>query len=303
MTEGKGWRVGMPAPESKFYRSQGLRLHYADWGNQDAPTLLLIHGGRDHCRNWDAVADHFRHDWHVVAPDLRGHGDSDHTMGGSYPILDFVYDIVRLVELLGKERISIVAHSMGGVVAVHFSALFPERVDRLVSIEGLGWNPKQLTDREGSPPDERMRDWLAGRYALSVRRPRRYATLDEAVGRMREENPQLSAIQARHLTVHGVKRNEDGSFSWKFDNAVRLPPYDQPSAAEIEWLRGRVACPTLLIQGLDSWASNPETDGRAAHFRDAKVVAFAKAGHWAHHDQFDGFIEATDRFLAARRTR
>ena len=62
------------APTSRFYESHGLRLHYADWGNETAPLLLLIHGGRDHCRNWDWVAESLRHDYHVIAPDLRGHG-------------------------------------------------------------------------------------------------------------------------------------------------------------------------------------------------------------------------------------
>ena len=69
-------KSGMPGPESHSYYSQRLRLHYVDWGNRDAPPLLLIHGGRDHCRNWDWVAQSFRDDYHIIAPDLRGHGDS-----------------------------------------------------------------------------------------------------------------------------------------------------------------------------------------------------------------------------------
>src|SRR3546814_20636320 len=61
---------------SRTYVSQRLRLHYVDWGNPDAPPLLLLHGGRDHCRNWDWVAQELRSDFHIIAPDLRGHGDS-----------------------------------------------------------------------------------------------------------------------------------------------------------------------------------------------------------------------------------
>ena len=59
-------------PTSHTYFSQRLRLHYTDWGNPDAPPMILIHGGRDHCRNWDWVAEHFRKDYHIIAPDLRG---------------------------------------------------------------------------------------------------------------------------------------------------------------------------------------------------------------------------------------
>ena len=71
-------------PTSHTYFSQRMRLHYTDWGNPDAPPMILIHGGRDHCRNWDWVAEHFRHDYHIIAPDLRGHGDSEWMLGGSY---------------------------------------------------------------------------------------------------------------------------------------------------------------------------------------------------------------------------
>ncbi len=80
-------------PTSHTYFSQRLRLHYTDWGNPDAPPMILIHGGRDHCRNWDWVAEHFRHDYHIIAPDLRGHGDSEWMVGGSYNQIDYVYDI------------------------------------------------------------------------------------------------------------------------------------------------------------------------------------------------------------------
>ncbi len=69
--------LSAPGPTSRIYFSQRLRLHYVDWGNPDAPPLVLLHGGRDHCRNWDWVAEELRKDWHIIAPDLRGHGDSD----------------------------------------------------------------------------------------------------------------------------------------------------------------------------------------------------------------------------------
>jgi pimeloyl-ACP methyl ester carboxylesterase len=63
-------------PTSNTFISQRLRLHYVDWGNPDAPPLILQHGGRDHCRSWDWVAEELCKDWHVICPDLRGHGDS-----------------------------------------------------------------------------------------------------------------------------------------------------------------------------------------------------------------------------------
>src|SRR5262245_36986042 len=68
-------------PTSHWYVSQRLRLHYVDWGNESAPPLLLVHGGRDHCRNWDWVARELREEYHILAPDLRGHGDSQWLVG------------------------------------------------------------------------------------------------------------------------------------------------------------------------------------------------------------------------------
>ena len=77
-------------PTSQVYFSQRLRLHYVDWGNPSAPPLLLIHGGRDHCRSWDWVAEVLRDQYHVIALDLRGHGDSGWATGSSYPLAEFV---------------------------------------------------------------------------------------------------------------------------------------------------------------------------------------------------------------------
>jgi pimeloyl-ACP methyl ester carboxylesterase len=114
---------------------------------------------------------------------------------------------------------------------------------------------------------------------------------------MQEANKHLSPAQARHLTQHGVNQNEDGTYSWKFDNYVRAwPPYDM-TLADIEALWARITCPTLLVYGKESWASNPEQDGRAKHFKTAEVVTFEKAGHWVHHDRLDAFIDTVNKFL------
>src|SRR5262249_36358744 len=80
-------------PTSHYFYSQRLKLHYVDWGNPEKPPLLLIHGGRDHARNWDWVAEDLRRDFHIVAPDLRGHGDSQWAVGGSYAMVDYTLDV------------------------------------------------------------------------------------------------------------------------------------------------------------------------------------------------------------------
>jgi hypothetical protein len=115
--------------------------------------------------------------------------------------------------------------------------------------------------------------------------------------RMQSENKHLSEEQARHLTIHGVNRNEDGSFSWKFDNYLRSSPPLDITDAELHALWGRITCPTLLAYGKDSLASNPAEDGRAAHFTTARVINYDDAGHRLHHDQFDRFLADLIAFL------
>src|SRR4051812_49949950 len=105
----------MLAPQSRFFLSQGLRQHYADWCNEGAPPLLLVHGGRDHCRSWDAIARALQPHFHVLAPDLRGHGDSDWTKGGSYALTEYVYDLSRLVPPISAGTAPKISRSQGGV--------------------------------------------------------------------------------------------------------------------------------------------------------------------------------------------
>src|SRR5205085_7570434 len=87
-------------PASHSFVSQRLRLRYADWGNAEAPPLILLHGGRDHSRSWDWTAQELRRDWHVIAPDLRGHGDSDWSPDGDYGGLAMLYDLAQLIHQL-----------------------------------------------------------------------------------------------------------------------------------------------------------------------------------------------------------
>jgi pimeloyl-ACP methyl ester carboxylesterase len=284
-------------PTSRIYFSQRLGLHYVDWGNAEAPPLLLVHGGRDHCRNWDWVANALRQDWHVLAPDLRGHGDSQWSPDGNYTIASYVYDLAQLIHRQELAPVTIIAHSLGGVIALRYAGIFADCVRKLVAIEGLGASPKRLAERSQRPIAERMQNWIGEQRALSGRMPRRYASLEDAFKRMQEANRRLSPDQARHLTQYGVNQNEDGTYSWKFDNYVRAnPPYDM-TVAEIEELWRRITCPVLLVYGEESWASDPVKDGRAQHFRNAKVVALENAGHWVHHDRLDAFLDLVSGFL------
>jgi len=115
---------------------------------------------------------------------------------------------------------------------------------------------------------------------------------------MQTENPHLTEAQARHLTIHGSNQNEDGTYSWKFDNYIRAFPPVGVDFEQQHHLWSRITCPALLIRGTESWASDPSKDGRARHFQNATVVNIPKAGHWVHHDQLDEFLRVTREFLA-----
>jgi pimeloyl-ACP methyl ester carboxylesterase len=281
-------------PTSHYFYSQRLKLHYVDWGNPDKPPLLLIHGGRDHARNWDWVAQALRDDYHIVAPDLRGHGDSQWSIGGSYAMVDYTLDVAQLLSALQLFPITIIGHSLGGSIALQYTGTYPERVRKVVAIEGLGPPPWMVKD---TPPHERMQQWIAEMQGLARRHPHRYQSLDEAVGRMREANPHLSEAQARHLTVHGSYRDEDGTYLWKFDNYVRAASPYLFNMRDARGLWSQITCPVLLIRGTESWASDPEKDGRATAFRNYTLVNIERAGHWVHHDQLDEFLKVVRGFL------
>ena len=287
----------LPCPSSHFYTSLRTRLHYVDWGNRSAPTIILLHGALDHARSWDWTASVLARDYHVIAPDLRGHGDSAWSRQGSYLTADFVYDLAQLVDQIGRDKVTLVGHSLGGAVVLRYAGLFPGRVERAVAIEGLGLSPDRLKEKAALSAPDQWSEWIAKRQISARRLPRHYATIEAAVGRMRERNDHLSAERALHLTSHGVNRNEDGSYGWKFDPDLRIQPPENASEVELPQFWARITCPVLLCLGLDSWASNPVEDGRIDHFKDARLVEFADAGHWLHHDQFDRFISELGNFL------
>jgi pimeloyl-ACP methyl ester carboxylesterase len=282
----------MTEPISRYYSSQRLKLHYAVWGDESSPPLLLIHGNRDHARTWDQVAVQLMREYCVYAVDLRGHGDSQWSVGGQYSLPEFVLDVAMLGRELNRNPLTVIGHSLGGAVALEYTGVFPQFVKKVVAVEGLG-----PPVREHVAAPSRMRSWIGQMQEFDTRKPRRYTSLDDATKRMMEENPHLTAEMARHLTLHGMRKNDDGTSSWKFDNYVRLHSPYEFNIAEARELWNQIRCPTLLIRGSESWASDPEQDGKATAFHNYKNVLVKDAGHWVHHDQLDAFMTVVWDFL------
>jgi len=285
--------IASDAPQSRYFQSQGLKLHFTDWGNASAPPLLLVHGGLDHSRSWDHLAQALAADFHVVAPDLRGHGDSGWASGSSYSLADHVYDLTNLVKSEGFGPVAIVGHSMGGMVSLTYAGAFPERVSKLVVLDGVTNFPA----RRPKPADVRISDWAGDLDKLAQRKIHRYATVADGADRIVGRNPRLTRVQAMHLATHGMKRNDDGSFSWKYDPYLRARAPYRLSLDDNIGLWSRIACPTLLVAASESFLPDPEKAGVMSHFKHAELAKIAGAGHWLQHDRPDEVLGLIQRFL------
>jgi len=280
-------------PKDRFYEAQGLRLHYADWGNDAAAPLILIHGGRDHCRSWDAVARALQPHFHVMAPDLRGHGDSDWAKGSSYSLSDNVYDLTCLVRSASVHQTAIVGHSMGGIIGLMYAGAYPDQVSHLAVLDGV----TVLPGLPRTPIHERFTKWVTQLDKIAERKKRYFRSVAEAADRISAHNKRFTPEQALHLASHGVKRNADGSYSWKFDEYQRaMAPY-RLSPDDHVALWSRITCPTLLLRGKESFLPDPETAGVLAHFRQARLATIVGAGHWLHHDKLDEVLGELCPFL------
>ena len=281
-------------PASHFFYSDRLKLQFWDWGNEGKPVVVLVHGSRDHARSWDWVARELREDYHVYAIDLRGHGNSAWAPGALYSIPEHILDLAVFADVINEYPIRIVAHSLGAISSLYYTGTFPDKVAKLVTVEGVGVGPLGSTP---PPAPERMRKWIDKTRDLERHSQRTYPTLQDAVTRMQEANPFLTSEVARHLTVHGTNFNAEGELIWKIDHYTRvIHPFGLglPEAREI---LAQIECPTLLFWGRQSFARDPEIDPQAEVIRNKKIIKVDQAGHWLHHDQLDLFVRETKEFL------
>jgi pimeloyl-ACP methyl ester carboxylesterase len=283
-------------PRDNYFESDRLRLHYVSYGDESKPPVVLVHGGNDHARSWDFVAARLTGKYSVYAPDLRGHGDSDWQSGGAYLVSSYVADLSQLIEVIGRGPVQIIGHSLGGCVSVEFAVSFPERVTRLVTIEGL--HSVSSFDRPGLPQAEQTRLYAEAIVEFSKRKPRAYESLDAAVRRMAEGNPRLGPDLIQHLTEHAVRRQEDGTYAWKYDNNVRMIRPLSPTLNDAKLLWQGLKTPTLIITGSEGyWSQLPHRDEMIGAVPGARSITVEGAGHWVHHDRFDEFVQLVREFL------
>jgi pimeloyl-ACP methyl ester carboxylesterase len=234
-----------------------------------------------------------RRNFHVVAPDLRGHGDSEWAIGSSYSLADHIYDLTGLVKAAGYEKVSVVGHSMGGMVSLTYAGVFPGKVSRLVVLDGVTNYPA----RQVKPSDVRIAEWIRDLDKLAQRKIHRYASLADGAERILHRNRHLTRAQALHLATHGLKQNPDGTYSWKFDPYLRARAPYRLSLEDHTGLWSRIASPTLLVSGSESFLPDPATADVMKHFENAELARIDGAGHWLQHDKPDEVLDLLKKFF------
>ena len=282
-------------PSSRAFRSGRLKLHFWDFGTAGNPVVVLLHGWLDHARNWDWVAESLRDRYHVYALDLRGHGDSEWSSSGLYTPAEFVLDLAKLLDLLDAFPVRLVGHCLGGGVVLQYAGLYPDRVEKVISIEGIGLPFDH--HNAGAASGSQVRAWMEGVRHIERHPPKMEPTLEAAIDRLRSANPRLTQELARHLTRHGTTIATDGAVSWKSDSYARvLAPYGYGVDEAIDVLK-RISAPTLVIWGANSFVPIVEDDPRLLAIRDRRFVSIPNAGHWVYHDQLDAFTATALGFL------
>ena len=286
-----GVEIGKDAVEwrDETFDSGGLTIHYMDWGTRGKQPLLLLHGGMQTAHSWDIVSVAMKQRYHVVAMDMRGHGDSGWSDEGDYGFPTHANDVRALVERLGWERYALVGLSLGGLTAMTLTALHSPPLDALVIVDvGPELNTKGV-----------------GRIAEFGKSAGGLKSFDDFIEQSMKYNPRREREQLRYSLTHNLKQLEDGTWSWKYDRRVagggaksvrdRMP---RDFAKMWDGLK-QIACPTLVVRGGDSEVFEEKTGKRMADvIADCRFVTVPDAGHTVPGDNPAGFLAELQSFLS-----
>jgi pimeloyl-ACP methyl ester carboxylesterase len=288
----------MTEPRHRIVDSQGLALHYLEWGEPVGEPIVLVHGFLDQAHSWqffvDALVKRSRRPLCLVAPDCRGHGDSGWVgAGGYYHFPDYVYDLDCVITAMGLTRFHLIGHSMGGTISFLYAGTFPERLSKLVLIEGVGPPGMDFTD---APP--RMAGWIREVRDRGRSHFREYSSLAAGANQLQQTNPRLKKEFAFDLARAGMKQNEKGKWVWKFDPLHRTAsPQPFYAAQALEFFR-RIACPVLIVDGKESRQTR-RTDKQQRYdaIEDRRHATIGNAGHMVHQDNPEQLAEVVASFL------
>jgi pimeloyl-ACP methyl ester carboxylesterase len=263
----------------RFATVNGLRLHYLEWGDAAKPPLILLHGIARHAHTFDHLAGNLARDYHVIAPDMRGHGDSAWSPEGAYLVEDHVKDLEALVAQLGLKRLTLHGNSTGGRVVQVFAGLHPDLVERLV-VEDVGpERPQDIADAFARRVQQEANGW---------------ASEDELVAELVMQNRRTPEPILRTYAHFGVKPQANGRLVWKRD-----PNLVKGFVSTELWASvSRITSPTLYVIGGGSRIVPAETQLRLKQtLRDCEIVTMPGLGHYPNEEDTPGFLVILNRFL------
>lgn len=289
----------MRAAESIFYDIRGLRYHVRRWPAAGAATrrLVLLHGWMDVSASFQFLVDALAPGWDVFAPDWRGYGLTEWGRSDCYWFPDYIADLDALLRSIQPDApVNLVGHSLGGNVAALYAGVRPERIARLVNLEGFGMartHPEQAPKRYGL--------WLDELREPPQLKP--YADFSALADRMQKTNPRLPRERAEFLAQHWGRRTDDGQVVLRGDPAHKIinPVLYHYEEARACWQS--ITAPVLWVDAAESdiqkrmkLAADDYADRRNAH-RRLRYVTVEGAGHMLHHDQPERVAQLIEEFM------
>lgn len=291
----------MKSSRSEFVALRGLNMHVRHWGNPDAPKLFMVHGWMDVAASFQFVVDCLARDWHVIAPDWRGFGLTEYPPVESYWFPDYVADLDALLfHYSPEEPVNLLGHSMGGNIAMIYAGVRPERIAKLINLEGFGMPMTQAKQAPG-----RYRKWLDELREVPTLRP--YASVNEVAGRLQKTNPRLSDARAQFLAQHWSKENAQGQWELLADPAHKNSSPLLYHVDEVLECWQNIAAPVLWVEANDTdiWRmigskeeARVEIDRRMKFIPRMQTKVVMDAGHMLHHDQPEELAVMIEAFLA-----
>jgi pimeloyl-ACP methyl ester carboxylesterase len=283
--------------ESQFLDIRGLKYHVRRWPHPGAPKMVLLHGWMDVSASFQFLVDALQGPWDVFAPDWRGYGLSEWGKSDCYWFPDYLADLEFLLdEIEPAKPLDLVAHSLGGNVAALYAGIRPERVSKLVNLEGFGLPP---TRPEQAP--RRYAHWLAELRERPELRP--YENFAALAARLRKNNPRLAPERAEFLARHWGREQAAGGVVLRGDPAHKIV---NPLLYRYEEVRAcwqQVSAPVLWVDAAESdtlarMKMDPAQQAeRRAAFRNLRHVTVRDAGHMLHHDQPEAVARLIEEFL------
>jgi pimeloyl-ACP methyl ester carboxylesterase len=283
-------------PRHATLRLRGLECHLTLWGPGDAPPLVFLHGYLDTSETFQFLVDAFQDERAIVAPDWRGFGRSEWA-GGPYWFPDYLADLETLLdELSPGVPATFVGHSMGGNIAALYGGIRPERVARIVNLEGFG-----LARTQPDAAADRYRRWLD--ELKEAQEFARYPTLEQFAAMLARRNPRLGAERAAFIAASWARPLADGGYTVSADPAHKLvnPVLYRREEAEACWRR--CVAPMLLVRGGRSeFRDYLGADGTDEYLRglypNLTIATIAAAGHMLHHEEPEAVAALIETFLA-----